>query len=125
MSDAMSQSYHDVMEVYKRPPSLRFVPRILGWTVVFSILFLVLPKLAYAYETQPTIWVQVPQWSDDWEKCAVDVPDAACHWYVANADNTFGEGFSWEDAPWYSIEGLKDVAPMQKKTVVEKLQEIG
>ena len=40
-------------------------------------------------------------------------------------DNTFGEGFSWEDAPWYSIEGLKDVAPMQKKTVVEKLQEIG
>ena len=30
-----------------------------------------------------TLWVQVPQWSDDWEKCAVDVPDAACHWYVA------------------------------------------
>jgi len=28
------------------------------------------------------LWVQVPQWSDDWSKCAVDVPDAACHWYV-------------------------------------------
>ena len=25
------------------------------------------------------LWVQVPQWSDDWSKCAVDVPDAACH----------------------------------------------
>ena len=22
-------------------------------------------------------------------------------WYVANADNTFGEGFDWENAPWY------------------------
>mgnify|MGYP007000121209 len=21
------------------------------------------------------LWVQVPQWSDDWSKCAVDVPD--------------------------------------------------
>ena len=26
---------------------------------------------------------------------AVDVPDAACHWYVAAPDNTFGEGFDW------------------------------
>ena len=32
---------------------------------------------------------------------AVDVPDTSCHWYVANADNTFGEGFDWETAPWY------------------------
>ena len=21
------------------------------------------------------LWVQVPQWSDDWSKCAVDIPD--------------------------------------------------
>ena len=91
---------------------------ILGIIFAFMVY---LPNMAYA----ETLWVQVPQWSDDWEKCAVDVPDAACHWYVANADNTFGEGFSWEDAPWYSIEGLIDVAPMHKKTVVEKLQEIG
>ena len=28
--------------------------------------------------------------------CAVDVPDTSCHWYVANADNTFGDGFDWE-----------------------------
>ena len=41
------------------------------------------------------LWVQVPQWSDDWAKCAVDVPDASCHWYVAAPDNTFGKGFSW------------------------------
>ena len=46
-------------------------------------------------------------------------------WYVANADNTFGEGFDWESAPWYSAEGLKDVAPIQKETVVQKLQNVG
>ena len=28
--------------------------------------------------------------------CAVDVPDTSCHWYIVNADNTFGEGFDWE-----------------------------
>ena len=28
------------------------------------------------------LWVQVPQWSDDWSKCAVDVPDSSCHWYI-------------------------------------------
>jgi hypothetical protein len=53
------------------------------------------------------------------------VPDAACHWYVANADNTFGQGFDWESASWYSIEGLKDVPAMQKQTAVQKLQEVG
>ena len=68
------------------------------------------------------MWVQVPQWTDDWAVCAVDIPDAACHWYVANADNTFGEGFDWEIAPWFDANGLQDIAPMQKKTVVEKLQ---
>ena len=99
---------------------LKIVPRIFYWALTFAILFGV-TTTAYA----ETLWVQVPQWSDDWEKCAVDVPDAACHWYDANADNTFGEGFDWESAPWYSIEGLKDVAPIQKQTVVEKLQDIG
>ena len=39
-----------------------------------------------------TLWVQVPQWSDDWSNCAVDVPDSSCHWYIVNADNTFEEG---------------------------------
>ncbi len=24
-----------------------------------------------------TMWVQVPQWNDDWSKCAVDVPDVS------------------------------------------------
>ena len=99
---------------------LKIVPHIFYWALTFAILFGV-TTTAYA----ETLWVQVPQWSDDWEKCAVDVPDAACQWYVANADNTFGEGFDWESAPWYSIEGLKDVAPIQKQTVVEKLQDIG
>ena len=58
-----------------------------------------------------TLWVQVPQWNDDWSNCAVDVPDTSCHWYIVQADdNTFGEGFDWETAPWYSIEGLQDIA---------------
>ena len=69
------------------------------------------------------LWIQVPQWDDDWEKCAVDVPDAACHLYVSAPDNTFGEGFSWKDAPWFDANGLNDIAPMQAKTVVETLQE--
>ena len=124
MADHLSLSYHDVMEVYKRPMSIRYIPRIVGWVSAFLILIGV-GSTAYAFEAEPTIWVQVPQWSDNWEKCAVDIPDAACHWYVANADNTFGEGFDWESAPWYSVEGLNDVAPISKQTVVEKLQDIG
>ena len=99
---------------------LKWVPRIFYWALTFAILIGV-STTAYA----ETLWVQVPQWSDDWEKCAVDVPDAACHWYVAEADNTFGEGFDWETAPWYNAEGLNDVAPIQKQTVVQKLQDIG
>ena len=55
------------------------------------------------------LWVQVPQWSDDWSKCAVDVPDASCHWYIAAPDNTFGEGFNWANAPWFDANGLSDV----------------
>ena len=37
-------------------------------------------------------------------------------------DNTFGEGFDWEEAPWFDANGLNDIAPMQKETVVERLQ---
>ena len=37
------------------------------------------------------MWVQVPQWADNWAVCAVDVPDSACHWYVLSPDFT-GEG---------------------------------
>jgi hypothetical protein len=58
------------------------------------------------------LWVQVPQWSDDWSECAVDVPDPACHWYVVAPDNTFGEGFDWATAPWFSAEGLLDVSKL-------------
>ena len=107
-----------------KPITLKWIPRIFSWSIIFAVLFGI-TTTAYAMDKEPTIWVQVPQWSDDWEKCAVDVPDAACHWYVAEADNTFGEGFDWENAPWYSAEGLHDVAPIQKQTVVQKLQDLG
>ena len=60
------------------------------------------------------MWVQVPQWQNDWSRCAVDVPDVDCHWYVVAPDNTFGEGFSWENAPWFSAEGLSDVAKLSR-----------
>ena len=71
----------------------------------------------------PVMYVQVPQWADDWAVCAVDIPDAKCHWYVMAPDYTFGEGFDWESAPWVDANGLNDVAPMEAKTVVERLQE--
>ena len=65
----------------------------------------------------------VPQWTDDWAVCAVDIPDAQCHWYVQQADNTFGEGFDWENAPWFDVNGLNDVPAIQASTAVQKLQE--
>ena len=47
--------------------------------MVFVILIGV-HSTAYAMDKEPVIWVQVPQWTDDWAVCAVDIPDAACHW---------------------------------------------
>ena len=66
------------------------------------------------------LWVQVPQWSDDWSGCAVDVPDVDCHWYVTAPDSTFGEGFNWETAPWFDVNGLMDIAEL--KDTVASLQ---
>tara|TARA_Y100001968_G_C18847902_1_gene476689 strand:- start:81 stop:356 length:276 start_codon:yes stop_codon:yes gene_type:complete len=68
------------------------------------------------------LWVQVPQWNDNWSKCAVDVPDSACHWYIVAPDNTLGKGFNWSTAPWFDANGLNDVAKISSETVVEKLQ---
>ena len=116
-----TMSYSDVMQVYKQPMSVKYIPQIIVSLVFFAITLIATPVLAVSDEV-PVMWVQVPQWTDDWAVCAVDIPDAACHWYVANADNTFGEGFDWENAPWFDINGLKDVAPVQKETVMEKLQ---
>ncbi len=90
-------------------------------TFIWGIL-IGLPSIASANHL-PVMYVQVPQWADDWAVCAVDIPDAKCHWYVMSPDNTFGEGFDWEEAPWFDANGLNDIAPMQAKTVVEKLQE--
>ena len=63
--------------------------------ILSSILFL-LPIDVLAYEQSSILWVQVPQWDDDWSECAVDIPDSSCHWYVPAPDSTFGKGFSWE-----------------------------
>ena len=68
------------------------------------------------------LWVQVPQWSDDWSKCAVDVPDESCHWYITSPDNTFGKGFDWASAPWFDANGLSDVPSISKKTALQELQ---
>ena len=77
MADHLSLSYHDVMEVYKRPMSVRYIPRIVGWVSAFFIL-LGVHSTAYAMDKEPVIWVQIPQWTDDWAVCAVDIPDASC-----------------------------------------------
>ena len=52
-----------------------------------------------------TMWVQVPQWSDDWSNCAVDVPTVVVIGIV-DVDNTFGDGFDWETAPWFDVNGF-------------------
>ena len=116
-------NYHDVMEAYKRPMSVRYIPAIFWAFVSVISLSFAFPVMAHA--DVPVLYVQVPQWTDDWAVCAVDIPDAKCHWYVMAPDNTFGEGFDWESAPWFDANGLGDVAPMQAKTVVEKLQDKG
>ena len=121
MSDLMSQSYHDVMEVYKRPMTVKYIPTIFWAFVSVISLSFAFPAMAHANHL-PVMYVQVPQWADDWAVCAVDIPDAKCHWYVMAPDNTFGEGFDWETAPWFDANGLNDVAPMQASTVLEKLQ---
>ena len=76
--------------------------------------------MIYSILMAALMWVQVPQWSDDWSKCSVDVPDVDCHWYVVAPDNTFGEGFSWASAPWFSAEGLRDVGELHN--TVQSLQ---
>ena len=124
MSDYMSQSYHDVMEVYKRPMSVRYIPSIFWACVSVICLSIGFPTVTHAFEAEPVIWVQVPQWTDEWAVCAVDIPGASCHWYVANADNTFGEGFDWENAPWFDANGLNDVPPIQEETAVQHLQQV-
>ena len=67
------------------------------------------------------MWTQVPQWNDDWSKCAVDVPDVDCHWYIVDPDNTFGVGYDKESAPLFSVEGLYDISKL--KNTMEKLQD--
>ena len=76
----------------------------------------------FSFVFSTLLWVQVPQWNDNWSKCAVDVPDTACHWYIVSPDNTFGKGFNWATAPWFDANGLNDVAKISSETVVEKLQ---
>ena len=51
-------NYHEVMETYNHPPSIKYIPRIFSWLLVFVLLFGV-SKTAYAYEAEPVIWVQV------------------------------------------------------------------
>ena len=63
------------------------------------------------------VFVQVPQWDNDWTKCSVSVPDTACHWYVVNPDNTFGKGFSWITAPEFDVAALNDIGAQHEVTV--------
>ena len=49
-------NYHDVMEAYKRPMSIKYIPRIFSWLTVFVLLFGV-TQTAYAMDKEPVIWV--------------------------------------------------------------------
>ena len=77
----------------------------------------------FSFLLASVIWIQVPEWEADWSKCTVDVPDSSCHWYVVAPDNTFGEGFNWENAPQFDANGLQDAAKIGKESLVEKLQD--
>ena len=77
-------------------------------------------SLSYHYFS--LLWLQVPQWSNNWSKCAVEVPDNACNWYIVSPYNTFGKGFDWATAPWLDADGLNDVAEVSSETAIEKLQ---
>jgi hypothetical protein len=68
------------------------------------------------------VFVQVPQWDNDWTKCSVSVPDTACHWYVVNPDNTFGKGFSWITAPEFDVAALNDIGAQHEVTVSKGYQ---
>ena len=100
---------------------ISWVPRIFCWAIAFAVLFGI---SSTAYADVPVLYVQVPQWTDDWAVCAVDIPDAQCHWYVQQADNTFGEGFDCENAPWFDVNGLNDIPPIKTESVVQQLQHI-
>ncbi len=50
MSDMLPQSYHDVMEVYKRPMSVKYIPSIFWAFVSFISFSLAYPALAHALE---------------------------------------------------------------------------
>ena len=100
---------------------ISWVPRIFCLAIAFAVLFGISTT---AYADVPVLYVQVPQWTDDWAVCAVDIPDAQCHWYVQQADNTFGEGFDWENAPWFDVNGLNDIPPIKTESVVQQLQHI-
>ena len=68
------------------------------------------------------VFVQVPQWDNDWTKCSVSVPDTACHWYVVNPDNTFGKGFSWITAPEFDVAALNDIGAQHEVTIAKGYQ---
>ena len=78
---------------------------------IYKLIFMLRSLFSLVFAA--VMWVQVPQWKADWSKCAVDVPDVSCHWYVVAPDNTFGEGFDWATAPWFDANGLQDVAKLE------------
>ena len=79
-------------------------------------------RALFGFLVAAVMFVQVPQWDNDWTKCSVSVPDTACHWYVVNPDNTFGKGFSWITAPTYDFEALQDIAAQHEVTVANGYQ---
>ena len=63
-----SIDYASVMEVYKHPISIRYIPRIFLTLILFGITLIATPVLA---ETTQALWIQVPQWEDDWSRCSM------------------------------------------------------
>ena len=64
-----------------------------------------------------TLWVQVPQWSMIGVIVLLIFLMHLGDWYIVRMNDTFGEGFDWETAPWYSVEGLLDIANLHDDVI--------
>ena len=40
--------------------------------ILYISILVIFPSASLAYEQNPTLWVQIPQWENDWSECAVE-----------------------------------------------------
>ena len=72
--------FHRYIFELQRPNIKKLIKNILRFlNIIYISIFFLFPSFSLAYEQNPKLWVQVPQWENDWSECAVDIPDTSCH----------------------------------------------